>query len=563
MDLCRQEIKNAKAEIERLKASNALGMDKRDVLRRTLDYFEQKEQEEGNEEGLESLKYVLNSVKDKIDARLADLENIILDQADKMHQVFDKDDMKENGYELRASFHHDGKDGTGHYWAYIWVEPMEPNLLQDIPSEGGWFRFCDAYVIASSETELYNDPYPPFALMYANETIPKYTQDQLSECIPESLKGFISADNDFLYQEIQAKERTNDQGTASLISTSDDDVEFAEKQDSANCLDLESSSATFDDNISVGTAVGHTTNEYSEPQQYSFTGQGFSKLKERVNSKIMQVVDFDSDDYRLLMSFENFLARTQNQLLLEHLYLLYSSDEVSWIKNQLVDEEASKTDDELKIIWHEYETFINIAGMVTQALSYFANQDFSSALQSLLDAKRHEASWKDGLLLDLDVSSAFSGLTTISFNNIVEKYGKECLKILNKAAYKKASNESYRTRGLEDAIRIAYQAQTIIGPDNIQTDQIYQSLGELWLTFTEQQNVGSSLTDTQVELLNTLVMTYLEGQGGGSIGIPSRGESPVDNSVDDEKDNDLPLWQKYQQVCSQSEHVLTTLSNKQ
>lgn len=188
MDLCRQDIKNSKAEIDRLKSSNVLGMDKRDVLSRTSEYFQEKEQEEGDEDGLESLKYILNCVKQKIDTRLADLENIILDKEDKMHQVFDKDDMKENRYELRASFHHDGKDGTGHYWAYIWVEPMEQNLLQDIPSEGGWFKFCDAYVTASSETELYNDPFSPFAVMYVNEAIPKYTREQLYECIPESLK---------------------------------------------------------------------------------------------------------------------------------------------------------------------------------------------------------------------------------------------------------------------------------------------------------------------------------------------------------------------------------------
>lgn len=188
MDICRQEINNSKAEIEKLKSDNTLGMDRRDVLIQTLDYFEQKQQDEGDEEGLESLKYVLNSVKQKIEARLVDLENVILDQKDKMHQIFDSDNMKGNGYDLRASFHHDGKDGTGHYWAYIWVEPTESNLLQDISSEGGWFKFCDAYVTASSETELYSDPFPPFALMYVNETIPKYTRDQLHECIPESLK---------------------------------------------------------------------------------------------------------------------------------------------------------------------------------------------------------------------------------------------------------------------------------------------------------------------------------------------------------------------------------------
>lgn len=67
--------------------------------------------------------------------------------------------------------------------------------------------------------------------------------------------------------------------------------------------------------------------------------------------------------------------------------------------------------------------------MVTQALSYFAHQDFSSALQCLLDSKRHEAHWKTELLLDMDVSNSFSGLSTISFNHIIEVYGKECLKV--------------------------------------------------------------------------------------------------------------------------------------
>lgn len=96
----------------------------------------------------------------------------------------------------------------------------------------------------------------------------------------------------------------------------------------------------------------------------------------------------------------------------------------------IVDEEGSKQDDDLKIIWHEYESYLDIGEMVTQALSYFVKKDFSSALQSLLDSKRHEASWKTQVMLDMDVSNAFSGLATISFNNIVEIYGKACLKVM-------------------------------------------------------------------------------------------------------------------------------------
>lgn len=137
---------------------------------------------------------------------------------------------------------------------------------------------------------------------------------------------------------------------------------------------------------------------------------------------------------------------------------------------------------------------------------------------------------------------------------------------MNDAAYTKASNPSYRSRGLEDAIRIAYQALTIIGPDNIAKDSIYQSMGQLWFSFTEEQNVGSKLTDGQVELLNTLIVTYFEGPSGGGVsGLQSRSESPMHVISDDDEDqNDLkagniPLWQKYKQICSDSSQLLETL----
>ncbi|KAG2232185.1 hypothetical protein INT48_004113 [Thamnidium elegans] len=559
MEVCRKKIMQAKSEMETLKRDSTLSIDKRDVLLHTLDYFEQTHHDQ--QEELDILKQVLNAVNKKIDSRLTDLEDTVMDQREKIHHVFDRDEMKENPYGLRASLHHDGKSGTGHYWAYIWVEPMEQTLLSDIPVEGGWFKFCDAYVTACTETEVYNERVPPFALMYVSDALPNFTKEELYNCIPDTLKEFIQADNRLFDQEIYAHDHLhNPQESASLISTSDDDVGFTEKTEAQleyRFADMDISST--DDTNSVGTAVGQTTIEYSEPHHYSFTGQGFNKLKDRVNSKIMEVSTYANDDYRLLMSFEAFLARTQNRLLLEHLYLLYSSEKG---EEFIVDEEGSRKDDDLNTIWHIYDTYLAIGEMVTQALSYFVHQDFSSALQCLLDSKRHEAYWKTELLLDMDVSNSFSGLSTISFNRIIEVYGKECLKILNNTAYKKASHESYRTRGLEDAIRIAYQAQTVIGPDNMTDDSEYHSLGSLWLSFAEQPGISSSLTNTHVELLNTLIMIYLEGQSGGSsAGIRSRSDSPAqlsDNEEDDDKN--LPLWQKYQLLCSESQQLLQSLN---
>jgi hypothetical protein len=80
---------------------------------------------------------------------------------------------------------------------------------------------------------------------------------------------------------------------------------FTEKiNDTAALADLDSSSATFDDNTSVGTAVNGQpiTAEFNnnEIQQYSFTGEGFNKLKDRVNTKIVQVANYPKDDYRFL-----------------------------------------------------------------------------------------------------------------------------------------------------------------------------------------------------------------------------------------------------------------------
>lgn len=155
------------------------------------------------------------------------------------------------------------------------------------------------------------------------------------------------------------------------------------------------------------------------------------------------------------------MARTQNQLLLEHLYLLYSSDQVkkkksndaNFLKSQLcllihilkfvnhaedskkggdetsIDEEGSKKDEDLKMAWDEYEVYLSVGEMIVQALSYFVKKEFPFALQSLLDAKRLEASWKTQVMLDMDISNALTGLATISFNNIVETYGKQCLKV--------------------------------------------------------------------------------------------------------------------------------------
>lgn len=130
--------------------------------------------------------------------------------------------------------------------------------------------------------------------------------------------------------------------------------------------------------------------------------------------------------------------------------------------------------------------------------------------------------------------------------------------VLNKAAFAKALNESYRSRGLEDALRLAHQAHAIIGPDAISNDSTYESLRELWLRFGEQDN-SNKLTDDQANLLNTLVMTYLEGQSGQSGEDVNKAESLV---FDASKEcDDRPLWERYKQISYQAEQLLKEISS--
>ncbi|KAI9483838.1 MAG: hypothetical protein EXX96DRAFT_594419 [Benjaminiella poitrasii] len=546
MNIYQKQILQAQQEITKLKGNQ---FDKRDILSQTLQYFDQQQDNSSDD-----LRYVLSSVRDSIDNRLIELQSLIEEKRAQMSTLFD--DMKEVGYRLRASFHHDGKSGTGHYWAYIWVEPSEESLLEDIPSEGGWFKFCDASVTAATAEDILNDPVPPFSFMYVSDALPKFSKEQLFDCIPDTLKEFINSDNELFAKEIHARDHPmEDTALISTATTSDDDIGFTEKMstDSAHLVD---SSTTFPDDSSAGTAVnqGQTEEMDGSEMHVSSFYDSSARRKEHVNSKIIEVSNYPSDDYRLLKSFETFLARAQNPLNLEHLYLFYSSENEDG--SIVVDEEASKQDVELKPIWKEYIAYLKIGEMVTEALSYFVKQEFSRAIQGLLDTKRSEATWKTQIMLDTDVSIAYTGLETLSFYPIILKYGKKCLQILNENAFKKALNAAYTNRGLEEAIRIAYQAQTIIGPDNISEDSLYQSLGQLWFSLTEKR---TDLTESQGDLLNTLIMVHLEGQSNG-IHTGSRSDSPTPEQEEDE--DDIIVWQKYRQLCIESDMLLDSLSSE-
>lgn len=103
-------------------------------------------------------------------------------------KVFDIPELQRNPYDLRAVIYHDGMAGTGHYWGYLWVEPAEENLLQDIPNDsGGWFRFCDAIVEPATEQDIYREASCPVMLVYVDRNTPKIPCKLLLNTMPASL----------------------------------------------------------------------------------------------------------------------------------------------------------------------------------------------------------------------------------------------------------------------------------------------------------------------------------------------------------------------------------------
>lgn len=187
MQTYQMDIKKSQAEIDKLKG-DIRSVSKRVLLDESIKYFKDRQENDINDDDLNALDYILKTVKQKMTIRLEQMETLLKERKREIYAIFDREDMKKKPYKLRATFHHDGKTGTGHYWAYIWVESKEENLLEDMPAEGGWFRFCDASVVPAKEEDIFNDPVPPFSFVYVDDSLPRYTKNQIYECVPDELK---------------------------------------------------------------------------------------------------------------------------------------------------------------------------------------------------------------------------------------------------------------------------------------------------------------------------------------------------------------------------------------
>ncbi|CAO3584325.1 unnamed protein product [Absidia cylindrospora] len=548
---------------------------------------------------MRTLQQTLYQVRDDIDNKKKELEQLIVDRQHSLQNLFNDSGLHERPYDLRAVLHTDGLNGTGHYWGYIWVEPSEANLLEDIPAQGGgWHRFCDARVEKVTEEDVWREPTDPFALLYTDRNIPVIYKQQIDDITPLDLMQFVQNDNTDFENEIY--NRSNDmnnsdnssisgnsgdfQQTASRLSMDTDhgsigynengparysndydDYQYPNDK-SNNVRQTESYRKTPDDtNNSSSTSMDELESEQRRHSGTAISARDIqaddSKWAEMAVETIEGIRNCSGDDYRLMKRFDTFLAHAGDKQTLTCYYQLIESSLLATNSDVNVSNMNKTNDDEqdgvhrdkaggdnqedpsigdekndvavgelgnildtltlkdirqaiqkdktLFLLFELYEQYLSMGQTATMALLLFSDNNFSGALEQILKSNQQHGTWRTQLMLNDTLLWKYRGLGDLGFDDIVLKYGKACIKQLNIEAYNKACNMAYRSRGLQDGIRIANHAQLVMSKVTDPKDQFLSDVGGRWLNFAELQS--GSLTDDQVELLNTLVMIYLDG----------------------------------------------------
>ena len=204
-------------------------------------------------------------------------------------------------------------------------------------------------------------------------------------------------------------------------------------------------------------------------------------------------------------------------------------------------------------------------------------EHYQEAAVLFIQAQQEEAKWKAHLLMNTDMLEGLSNIEDLGFTAVIQRFGKQCIKVnilrlchllifflcylslvpsfsnnimlfilyqvLNERAQTKAADPAYRTRGLKDAIQVARYAQTIIGPEKLANDTSFGEMREEWLSYSELQ--GANLEGSQAELLNELIMAYLEAE---SVMTNESSANDMDLSSTVIQDGPEPIWEKYQRA---------------
>ncbi|CDH54530.1 hypothetical protein RO3G_15853 [Lichtheimia corymbifera JMRC:FSU:9682] len=538
----RQDIRKARIEIAEMGISNCQSsssittttLDKRDILTKTMDYFGDKSDSDTTAP-IHALQKLLASVKQKITQRLEELYDIEKSCQEQLNTLFETPDFQKKPYDVRALLYHDGGNGPGHYWGYIWME--QANLRHEEDTQGRWFQFCDAIVTPVTEDEVFNESTAPLAVIYADRAMESPTREDLDNHVPDTLKEFVLKDNENLEESIREYDQGNSTSNSSNTSYDGDAQEIS----------IPDSKFTYRGGECVVAPISDDLPEID----YQPVSEDDDELRKYMNTLLTASQTYPADDYHIMKNFESFLAKNQDYQALETYVYTYADSQVDNVPTFL--ENESRQDPVLVPLWAEYDTFLKIARIVVNALAAFINAAYLNSLSWLLRAKREEATWKEHLLLETDLINAQSRLQSLGFERLIFTYGKACIKQLDEAAYKKACSAAYCTRGLHEATMLVHNAQTIIGPDRLVGDELFNDMRERWLKFGETTSL--TLQQNQADLLNTLIMAFLEPEYQTAAAEEGLATS-LDTGTFTEHSFDGPLWSEYKRLCEEAKNAL-------
>lgn len=94
-------------------------------------------------------------------------------------------------------------------------------------------------------------------------------------------------------------------------------------------------------------------------------------------------------------------------------------------------EQESRYDPDLSVLWEQYSVFTRLVHAMTEALACFVKRSYSDALNRLIQVKQKEENWKAQLQHGelSHIGDRFPMLQFLSFNTLVTRYGKSCLKV--------------------------------------------------------------------------------------------------------------------------------------
>ncbi|RUS31765.1 hypothetical protein BC938DRAFT_477111, partial [Jimgerdemannia flammicorona] len=444
-----------------------------DLLRGTMDYFNNTRPSlclENSDFAMDDMYVIsdhLERTTEQIQKRITVLEAKQEELERCIVELFDTDDMRLFDYRLHAVLMHDGNNGSGRHWAYVWV-------TQKTADPGQWMRFCDAEVRKVSEDEVFNDRVVSstgggiYALIYSKGEF-EVIIDELRDIISSSLKAFVLADNhshDLDSRSYAERDRYHEDEVSRDSSPSIPDTPTFEDAPEPN--------ETAQPTLTLGSGASYLSMVTDMPMQ------------ERGTLLMFEMDQVQSDDYRILQRFEYFLAKVGNIRALQWLLSNHVGPELMLDDEPLVISPAARQDPRLLHAYQAFDWYTRIAEPFVEALECMLKDEFARAIELLLELKRKEAGWLQGWSRSSEVRDATPRAEELSRAERAQLYGKVCLQILDESARRKIVEvPAYRSRGLEDAIRIAQQTQTLVGPENVTTDSFLARLREQWLELPE------------------------------------------------------------------------------